>query len=181
MKAGAVLINASRGSVVDIDALAHALETRSLGGAAIDVFPSEPKSDKEEFISPLRAFNNCILTPHVGGSTMEAQEKIGVEVAEKLIKFSDNGTSLSSVNFPEVTLPAHPGGHRILHVHRNVPGVLSKINNFFADQKINIRAQYLQTVRDVGYVVTDIDEEYSALALKKLQEIEGTLRARVLF
>lgn len=181
MKAGAVLINASRGSVVDIDALAQALETRSLGGAAIDVFPSEPKSAKEEFVSPLRAFNNCILTPHVGGSTMEAQEKIGVEVAEKLIKFSDNGTSLSSVNFPEVTLPAHPGGHRILHVHRNVPGVLSKINNFFADQKINIRAQYLQTVRDVGYVVTDIDEEYSALALKKLQEIEGTLRARVLF
>ena len=181
MKPGAVLINASRGTVVDIDALAAALENQALAGAAIDVFPSEPKSAKEEFISPLRAFNNCILTPHVGGSTMEAQDKIGVEVAEKLIKFSDNGTSLSSVNFPEVTLPAHPGGHRILHIHRNVPGVLSKINNFFADHKINIRAQYLQTVQDVGYVVTDIDEEYSAIALAKLQEIDGTLRTRVLF
>jgi len=181
MKPGAVLINASRGTVVDIDALAAALENQALAGAAIDVFPSEPKSGKEEFISPLRAFNNCILTPHVGGSTMEAQDKIGVEVAEKLIKFSDNGTSLSSVNFPEVTLPAHPGGHRILHIHRNVPGVLSKINNFFADHKINIRAQYLQTVQDVGYVVTDIDEEYSAIALAKLQEIDGTLRTRVLF
>ncbi|MEJ6592235.1 MAG: phosphoglycerate dehydrogenase [SAR86 cluster bacterium] len=181
MKPGAVLINASRGTVVDIDALATALENRALAGAAIDVFPSEPKSGKEEFISPLRAFSNCILTPHVGGSTMEAQDKIGVEVAEKLIKFSDNGTSLSSVNFPEVTLPAHPGGHRILHIHQNVPGVLSKINNFFADHRINIRAQYLQTVQDVGYVVTDIDEEYSAIALAKLQEIDGTLRTRVLF
>lgn len=181
MKPGAVLINASRGTVVDIDALAAALQDKHLAGAAIDVFPTEPKSAKEEFLSPLRAFPNCILTPHVGGSTMEAQEKIGVEVAEKLIKFSDNGSSLSSVNFPEVTLPAHPGSHRILHIHRNIPGVLSKINHFFSDNGINIRSQYLQTVRDVGYVVTDIDQDYSSLAMSRLQDIEGTLRTRVLF
>jgi len=181
MKPGAVLINASRGTVVDIEALAAALESKHLAGAAIDVFPTEPRSASEAFVSPLQAFENCILTPHVGGSTMEAQEKIGVEVAEKLIKFSDNGSSLSSVNFPEVTLPSHPGSHRILHVHKNVPGMMTQINQFFSTNDINIRAQYLQTVRDIGYVVTDIDQEDSGLALAKLGEIEGTLRARVLF
>ncbi|MCB1645786.1 MAG: phosphoglycerate dehydrogenase, partial [Pseudomonadales bacterium] len=181
MKDGAVFINASRGTVVDIDALADALQSRKLLGAAIDVFPAEPKSAQEEFLSPLRQFDNCILTPHIGGSTMEAQEKIGLEVASKLIKFSDNGSTLSSVNFPEVALPSHPGSHRILHVHNNVPGILSQINQFFSENSINIRSQYLQTVQDVGYVVTDIDEEYSSLALAKLQEIEGTIRTRILF
>ncbi|MFT4854276.1 MAG: D-3-phosphoglycerate dehydrogenase, partial [Bacteroidia bacterium] len=181
MKPGAVLINASRGTVVDIDALAAALESKHLAGAAIDVYPTEPRSASEAFVSPLQAFDNCILTPHVGGSTMEAQAKIGVEVAEKLIKFSDNGSSLSSVNFPEVTLPAHPGSHRILHVHQNIPGIMTQINQFFSSHNINIRAQYLQTIQDIGYVVTDIDQDDSDLALAKLQEIEGTLRARVLF
>jgi D-3-phosphoglycerate dehydrogenase len=181
MKPGAVLINASRGTVVDIDALAAALASKHLAGAAIDVYPTEPRSANEAFVSPLQAFDNCILTPHVGGSTMEAQAKIGVEVAEKLIKFSDNGSSLSSVNFPEVTLPAHPGSHRILHVHQNIPGIMMQINQFFSSHNINIRAQYLQTIQDIGYVVTDIDQDDSGLALAKLQEIEGTLRARVLF
>ena len=181
MKPGAVFINASRGTVVDIDALADALENRQLTGAAIDVFPSEPKSEEEEFLSPLRKFDNCILTPHVGGSTMEAQEKIGEEVAQKLVKFSDNGSTLSSVNFPEVSLPAHANSHRLLHIHRNTPGVLYQINQFFSDNGINIRAQYLQTNNNVGYVVTDIDQEYGQMALNHLSDIDGTIKSRILF
>jgi D-3-phosphoglycerate dehydrogenase len=181
MKPEGIFINASRGTVVDIDALAAALESKQIAGAAIDVFPVEPKSNDEEFVSPLRAFENCIITPHVGGSTMEAQENIGVEVAEKLVRYSDNGSSFSAVNFPEVSLPAHPDNHRLLHIHKNVPGVLSEINRIFSDTGINIRSQYLQTNEDVGYVVMDIDEQYSELALRKLNEVNGTIRCRVLF
>lgn len=181
MKKGSILINASRGTVVDIDALASALGNGHLAGAAIDVFPVEPRSNDEEFCSPLRDFDNCILTPHIGGSTMEAQENIGLEVSEKLIKYSDNGSSFTSVNFPEVALPAHPGKHRLLHIHRNIPGVLSEINNIFSDTGINIRSQYLQTNDEIGYVVTDIDVEYSKLALEKLNQVKGTIRCRVLF
>ena len=181
MKAGAILINASRGTVVDIDALAAALAEKHLAGAAIDVFPVEPKSNNEEFVSPLREFDNVFLTPHIGGSTMEAQANIGSEVAEKLIKYSDNGTSISSVNFPEVALPAHPGKHRLLHIHRNIPGVLSNINQVFSENNINISAQYLQTNDEIGYVVIDVDQEYSELAVKKLRDINGTMRTRVLF
>ena len=181
IKQHAILINASRGSVIDIDALSAALESGHLSGAAIDVFPVEPRSNDDEFISPLRQFDNVFLTPHIGGSTMEAQENIGLEVAEKLARYSDNGTSTSSVNFPEVALPAHTDMHRLLHTHRNVPGVMSAINLVFAENNINIRAQYLQTTRDIGYVVIDIDAEYSELALEKLNEIPGTIRCRVLF
>jgi D-3-phosphoglycerate dehydrogenase len=181
MKKGSILINASRGSVVDIDALAAALHSGHLSGAAIDVFPVEPRSNEDEFMSPLRQFDNCILTPHVGGSTMEAQENIGLEVSEKLVKYSDNGSSFTAVNFPEVALPAHPGKHRLLHIHKNIPGVLSEINSIFSANGINIRSQYLQTNDEIGYVVTDIDVEYSALALKRLNEVKGTIRCRVLF
>ena len=181
MKRGAVLINASRGTVVDIEALASALRSKGLLGAAIDVYPEEPRSNDDRFESPLRGLDNVILTPHIGGSTVEAQENIGTEVAEKLVKYSDNGTSTSSVNFPEVALPAHPSKHRLLHVHRNVPGVLSDINKVFSERHINIAAQYLQTRADVGYVVIDIDAEHSDLALAKLAEVPGTLRSRVLF
>ncbi|KWT83791.1 MULTISPECIES: phosphoglycerate dehydrogenase [unclassified Variovorax] len=181
MRPGSILINASRGTVVDIEALAQALKQKKLLGAAIDVFPVEPRSNKEEFQSPLRGLDNAILTPHIGGSTMEAQANIGLEVAEKLVKYSDNGTSTSSVNFPEVALPAHPGKHRLLHIHRNVPGVLSDINGVFAENKINIASQYLQTNEKVGYVVTDIDAAYSDLALEKLAQVPGTIRSRVLF
>jgi D-3-phosphoglycerate dehydrogenase len=181
MKPNAILINASRGTVVNIDALAAKLSNNELGGAAIDVFPVEPKSNDEEFVSPLRDFENCILTPHVGGSTMEAQENIGVEVSEKLAKYSDNGSSFTSVNFPEVTLPAHPNYHRILHIHKNVPGVLAEINSLFSAAGINIMSQYLQTNEDVGYVVMDIDKKYSDLAVEKLNQIAGTIRCRVLF
>ena len=181
MKQGAVLINASRGTVVDIEALANALRSKKLLGAAIDVYPEEPRSNDDRFESPLRGLDNVILTPHIGGSTVEAQENIGTEVAEKMVKYSDNGTSTSSVNFPEVALPAHPSKHRLLHVHRNVPGVLSDINKVFSERHINIAAQYLQTRADVGYVVIDIDAEHSDLALAKLAEVPGTLRSRVLF
>ena len=181
MKLGSVLINASRGTVVEIEPLAEALRQKKLLGAAIDVFPIEPGSNKDPFDSPLRGLDNVILTPHVGGSTMEAQENIGIEVAEKLVKYSDNGTSTSSVNFPEVALPAHPGKHRLLHIHRNVPGVLSEINQVFAGNGINIASQYLQTHGDVGYVVIDIDAAHSDVALAKLHDVTGTIRSRVLF
>jgi D-3-phosphoglycerate dehydrogenase len=181
MKKGSILMNASRGSVVDIDALAAALHSGHLSGAAIDVFPVEPRSNEDEFVSPLRQFDNCILTPHVGGSTMEAQENIGLEVSEKLIKYSDNGSSFTAVNFPEVALPAHPDMHRLLHIHKNIPGVLSAINSIFSSNGINIRSQYLQTNDEIGYVVTDIDVKYSKVALSQLNEIKGTIRCRVLF
>ena len=181
MKPGGILINAARGTVVDIDALTEGITSGKLWGAAIDVFPVEPGSNNEEFQSPLRGLDNVILTPHVGGSTMEAQANIGGEVAEKLVKYSDNGTSISSVNFPEVALPAHPGKHRLLHIHQNVPGVLSEINRIFSENHINISSQYLQTNEKVGYVVTDIDAASSDLALEKLAEVPGTIRSRVLF
>ena len=181
MKPKSILINASRGTVVDIDALTKALEEKHLLGTAIDVFPTEPKSNNDEFVSPLRGFDNAILTPHIGGSTQEAQENIGVEVAEKLVRYSDNGSTLTSVNFPEVALPPHPNHHRLLHVHENRPGVLSAINWVFAENHINIGSQFLQTSDKIGYVVIDVDRDYSDMALEKLSEIEGTIRCRVLF
>ena len=181
MKPGAIFINASRGTVVDIDALATALTEKKVAGAALDVFPIEPKGNDEEFVSPLREFDNVILTPHIGGSTKEAQENIGLEVASKLAKYSDNGSTLSAVNFPEVALPAHPGEHRILHIHKNVPGVMSEINQIFSDNNINISGQFLQTNEHVGYVVIDVDQDCGQLALEKIREVTGTIKARILF
>lgn len=181
IKPKAVLINASRGSVVDIDALANALRGQRILGAAIDVFPVEPKSNHDPFESPLTHFDNCILTPHVGGSTQEAQENIGVEVADKLVRYSDNGSTLTSVNFPEVALPPHPQHHRLLHIHENRPGVLSQINRVFAENAINIGSQFLQTTENIGYVVIDVDRDYSEIALENLANVEGTIRCRVLF
>jgi len=181
MKKGAIFMNASRGSVVDLDALAVALKAGDLRGAAIDVFPVEPKSNDDEFISPLRGLENVLLTPHVGGSTMEAQANIGVEVAEKLINFSDVGTTTAAVNFPEVALPAHDGNHRLLHIHENRPGILSQINAIFSSNNINITGQYLRTTETLGYMVMDVDAENSELALEKVKEVEGTVKARVLF
>ena len=181
MKPGGILINASRGTVVDLEALADSLDSGHLSGASIDVFPTEPASNDEPFLSPLTQFDNCLLTPHIGGSTMEAQENIGVEVAEKLVTYSDNGSTFTAVNFPEVALPAHPGKHRLLHIHENVPGILSEINSIFSETGINISSQYLQTNDKVGYVVMDIDVQYSKMALEKLNSIRGTIRCRVLF
>lgn len=180
MKSGAIFINASRGTVVDIDALCEALASKKVAGAAIDVFPVEPKSNDEEFISPLREFDNVILTPHIGGSTKEAQENIGLEVSSKLAKYSDNGSTLSAVNFPEVSLPEHTGTSRLLHIHKNQPGILTKINQSFAEHNINIAAQYLQTDDEIGYVVIDIETENSEKALQELKQIEGTIKARIL-
>ena len=181
MRSGSILINASRGNVVDLDALAEALNGSHIGGAAIDVFPVEPRSNNDEFISPLRGLDQCILTPHIGGSTQEAQENIGVEVAEKLTRYSDNGTTTSAVNFPEVALPEHEGKHRLLHVHQNIPGIMSAINQVFSESAVNVSGQYLQTMGDTGYVVIDIESDYSKTLISQLSGIEGTLRTRVLF
>lgn len=183
MKQGAVLINASRGTVVDIDALAAALDSGHLAGAAIDVFPTEPKGNDDGFASPLCGRDNVILTPHVGGSTLEAQDNIGIEVAAKLVRYSDNGSTLSAVNFPEVSLPAHPESRRILHIHRNVPGVLSQINDIFSRENVNINGQYLQTDPTIGYVVIDVatSEKQSSDLRDALAAIPATLRTRVLY
>ncbi|WP_373817813.1 phosphoglycerate dehydrogenase [Glaesserella sp.] len=181
LKEGSVLVNAARGTVVDIDALAARLETGTLRGAALDVFPEEPASASDPFISPLCKFDNVILTPHIGGSTSEAQENIGTEVANKFVKYSDNGSTLSAVNFPEVSLPEHKGAKRLLHIHENKPGILNKINQVFVDSNVNIAAQFLQTDPSIGYVVIDIESENTAEALKSLKEIEGTIKARVLY
>jgi D-3-phosphoglycerate dehydrogenase len=181
MRDQSVFINASRGTVVDIAALKHAMDSGKLLGAAIDVFPVEPASNRHEFESELRGLDNVILTPHIGGSTVEAQESIGREVADKLVKYSDTGTTLSAVNFPEVSLPAHAGKHRILHIHHNIPGMLSAINQIFADTGVNVSAQYLQTREAVGYVVIDTDMGHSNEALVRLRQVPGTIRTRILF
>jgi D-3-phosphoglycerate dehydrogenase len=183
MKPGAMLINAARGTVVDIDALAAALKSGHIGGAAIDVFPIEPKGNDDAFVSPLIGMDNVILTPHVGGSTLEAQDNIGIEVAAKMVRYSDNGSTLSAVNFPEVSLPGHPNSHRLLHIHRNTPGILSRINEIFSRDNINIDAQYLQTDAQVGYVVIDVSTsaEQATMLKEALAAIPGTLRTRVLY
>jgi D-3-phosphoglycerate dehydrogenase len=183
MKPGARLINAARGTIVDIDALVVALRDKRLSGAALDVFPLEPKTG-EEFQSPLREFDNVLLTPHVGGSTEEAQESIGAEVAAKLIKYSNNGSTLSAVNFPEVSLPEHEGKHRLLHIHKNRPGVMSALNGIFSEAEINISAEYLQTDAKIGYVVVDVDTDEpaeSAELRRRIDAVPGTIRTRVLY
>ncbi|MCW8091586.1 phosphoglycerate dehydrogenase [Alteromonas sp. ASW11-130] len=180
MRKNSILINASRGTVIDINALVAALKNGHISGAALDVFPVEPKSNTEEFESPLREFDNVILTPHVGGSTQEAQQNIGIEVAGKLAKYSDNGSTLSAVNFPQVALPDHPGSCRILHIHANRPGVLTQINQIFAQKGINIEAQYLQTSAEIGYVVVDVEADKGYDAFNELQQIDGTIKTRIL-
>lgn len=182
MKKNSLFINAARGTVVKIDDLANAMESGHLAGAAIDVFPVEPKKNGERFESPLQKFDNVILTPHIGGSTLEAQENIGIEVSSKLIKYSDNGSTLSAVNFPEVSLPElGRKTSRLLHIHKNQPGVLNQINKSFADEGINIAGQFLQTSANIGYVVIEVETEQSEAALTRLKEIPGTLKARILF
>ncbi|MCA3147767.1 MAG: phosphoglycerate dehydrogenase [Burkholderiales bacterium] len=181
MKPGAHLINAARGTVVDIDALAAAMKSGHIGGCAIDVFPVEPKGNDEEFLSPLRQYDNALLTPHIGGSTIEAQANIGIEVADKLVRYSDNGSTITAVNFPEVSLPAHPGKCRLLHIHKNVPGILAQINERFGKRGINISSQFLQTNEHIGYCVMDVDTAASELALEEIQSVTGTIRARVLY
>ena len=184
MKRTAHLINASRGNVVDIDALAAAIGSGAIAGAAIDVFPREPESNAHPFVSPLTQFDNVLLTPHIGGNTIEAQESIGLEVAAKLLKYSNNGSTMTAVNFPEVSLPEHRGKHRLLHTHRNVPGMLAAMNAVLAEAKINVASQYLETSQRVGYAVIDVDgadRPLSATLRKRLDAIEGTIRTRVLY
>ena len=181
MRPGSYLLNLSRGTVVDIPALHKALKSGHLAGAAIDVYPQEPRTNDEEFISELREFDQCILTPHIGGSTQEAQENIGIEVASKLAHYSDNGSTMSAVNFPEVSLPDNAGTHRIMHIHRNEPGVLQKINSVFSDDRVNVAAQYLQTRDQIGYVVMDIEVDDAQPFLDALRAIESTIRCRVLY
>jgi D-3-phosphoglycerate dehydrogenase len=181
MKAGSHLINASRGTVVDIEALTAALESKHLLGAAVDVFPVEPQGNDSAFDSPLVRFDNVILTPHIGGSTAEAQANIGREVAAKLLRYSNNGSTASAVNFPEVTLPEHTGRCRLLHIHQNVPGVLARVNERFSAAGINVDAQYLRTNEEVGYVVMDIDATASQVALDELCAVPGTIRCRILY
>lgn len=184
MKKGAFFINAARGSVVDIDALKEALDAGQIAGAAIDVFPKEPATKDEEFVSPLRGMPNVILTPHIGGSTLEAQANIGLEVAERLVKYSDNGSTLGAVNYVEVSLPVQESGKvtRFMHIHRNVPGVLSAINHVFSDAGLNISGQYLRTDGEYAYVVVDVDGRLpnAAEIRDKLEQIDGTLKVRYL-
>jgi D-3-phosphoglycerate dehydrogenase / 2-oxoglutarate reductase len=181
MKDGAYLINNARGTVVDIDALAAALKSGKLAGAAIDVFPKEPGSNKDTFTSPLQGLDNVILTPHVGGSTEEAQERIGEEVARKLIDYSDIGTTIGAVNFPQALLPPRPAGTRFIQVQKNLPGELGRLNAVFASRGINIAGQYYQTEGDIGYVVLDAETAVSDAesVLEDIRALDGTVRARI--
>lgn len=182
MRDHVVFLNASRGTVVNIDALADALRSGKVAGAAVDVFPREPAANGEEFLSPLRDFDNVILTPHIGASTEEAQCNIGIEVAQKLALYSDNGSTLTAVNFPEVSLPEkREGVSRLLHIHTNVPGIMRQVNEIFAKKNINVAAQYLQTTENVGYVVMDVHSDQPEELVPLLREINGTLKCRILY
>lgn len=181
MKKGALLINASRGTVVNYEALTEFLKSGHLAGAAADVFPTEPASNTEKFSSPLQDFDNVLLTPHIGGSTQEAQENIGLEVAEKLIRYSDNGSTVGAVNFPQVSIQPNYDKQRFLHIHKNMPGLLKDINYVFTNKGINIAAQYLQTDAEIGYVIIDAECNNSSEILKELKAIPHTIRARMLY
>jgi D-3-phosphoglycerate dehydrogenase len=178
---GAIFLNLSRGFVVDIDALAAAIDSGKVRGAAIDVFPEEPHADGQHFVSPLQGKENVILTPHIGGNTEEAQEHIGHFVPDRLLNFMGKGTTNLSVKFPNLQLPELRGSHRLVHVHRNVPGILARINQVMANRGINITGQYLQTSPKVGYVITDVGQDYQEGLVQELREIPDTIRVRVLY
>jgi D-3-phosphoglycerate dehydrogenase / 2-oxoglutarate reductase len=181
MRKGSCLVNASRGSVVKIGALAAALKSGHLLGAALDVFPDEPSSNNDPFISELQQFDNVILSPHVGGSTVEAQENIGTEVAEKLVRYSDTGATIGATNFVQISLQPNMNAQRFLHIHKNEPGILKEINYVFTSKGINIAAEYLQTDPEVGYVIIDTESRLSSGILQELKAIEGTIRVRMLY
>lgn len=181
MKKGACLINASRGTVVDIDALADALRTKHISGAAVDVFPSEPAKNGPGFESPLRGLENVILTPHIGGSTAEAQKNIGTEVATALCKFVNQGTTVGSVNFPNLDMPQMFNCHRILNVHKNVPGVLGRINGILSDTKSNVNAQILGTSNAIGYIIIDLDKETSHDTKTAISDLSTSITTRILY
>ena len=181
MKEGVIFINLGRGHVVDIPVLKKNIDSGKVRGTAVDVYPQEPKSNNEPFESELKGSPNTILTPHIGGSTLEAQINIGAFVPNNILKFINTGSTAGSVNFPELQLPVLENGHRLIHVHQNTPGLLAKLNGILADKKINILGQYLKTNETIGYVITDIDKEYPSNLIQKMKDIEGTIRVRVLF
>jgi D-3-phosphoglycerate dehydrogenase len=181
MRKGACLVNASRGSVVNIQALTEALKTGHILGAALDVFPYEPASNSDPFISELQQFDNVILSPHVGGSTVEAQENIGTEVAEKLVKYSDTGATIGATNFVQISLQPNNNAQRFLHIHKNEPGVLKEVNYVFTSKGINIAGEYLQTDPEIGYVIIDTESRLGSGILDELKAIEGTIRVRMLY
>lgn len=184
MRPGVKLINYARGSLVDIDALEKSLQQGHIGGVALDVFPQEPEQNGTTFHSPLLPYEQALLTPHIAGSTLEAQANIGREVAEKLITYSDNGSTIGAVNFPAVSLPSHTGAHRILNIHHNVPGMLQQINTVFASAGANVLGQFLQTQADIGYVVIDIEQSTDVATIQRfrdsLQRLDGSIRTRIL-
>ncbi len=181
MKSGACFINNSRGTVVDLNAVAAALRDKHLRGAAVDVFPVEPSSNADRFVSPLQGLDNVILSPHIGGSTEEAQERIGSEVARKFVDYSDNGSTTGAVNFPQVLLPTRSSGIRFIQVHRNEPGGLGRLNDVLSQHGTNVAAQYCQTDSDIGYVVVDVEgtvEDAPGL-LRDIRNLPGTICARL--
>ncbi len=181
MKDGVIFLNLARGSVVEIPALVGAIKSGKIHGAGVDVFPEEPKTNSDPFVSELMGFDNVILTPHIGGSTEEAQQGIGTYVPERLLEYINNGSTTGSVNFPELTLPLLQNSHRLLHVHKNVPGILAKLNNIFAKHNINITGQYLKTDETLGYVIVDIEKSYSREFVQDIKGIEETIKFRMLF
>lgn len=181
MKQGVVFLNLSRGSVVDIEALVTYLKNGKILGAGIDVFPYEPKNNSEEFVSQLRHIPNCILTPHIGGSTQEAQANIAQFVPNKILDYINTGNTFTSVNFPELQLPKLKNAHRLIHIHRNVPGILAKINQTLAQHQVNIVGQYLKTNEEIGYVITDVNKKYNESVIADLKNIENTIRFRILY
>jgi D-3-phosphoglycerate dehydrogenase len=180
-KKGSILINYARGEVVDLDALAKALQEGAMSGAAVDVYPWEPEKNGDKFTTPLQGLPNVILTPHIGGSTEEAQQNIGEDVSNKLFQYLEMGVSIGSHTVPPLSLPLHEDAHRILHVHRNKPGVLSAINTTLANNKINILGQYLKTNDEIGYVVLDLDRKISNTAVQLLKEVKDTIKVRLLY
>ncbi len=181
MKDGVVFMNLARGQVVDIAALVENLKSGKILGAGVDVYPEEPKNNQEEFVSELRQIPNVILTPHVGGSTVEAQENIAQFVPNKMVDYINAGNTFSSVNFPELQLPKLQNAHRLMHIHKNVPGILAKINQIFAKNEVNIVGQYLKTNEKIGYVITDINQKYNEKVIEELKNIEDTIRFRILY
>ncbi len=180
-KSGAILINYARGEVVDLDALAEAIQEKHIAGAAIDVFPVEPEKNGDAFTTPLQGLSNVLLTPHIGGSTEEAQENIGEDVSIKLYQYLERGVSNGSHTIPSLSLPPVDGAHRILHIHKNVPGVLGAINTLLSKNKINIVGQYLKTNDEIGYVVLDVDSKLSKQAMALLKEVKETIKVRMLY
>ncbi|MDX1720339.1 MAG: NAD(P)-dependent oxidoreductase, partial [Salegentibacter mishustinae] len=181
MKDNVIFLNLSRGHVVDIKALKKNIESGKIMGAGIDVYPQEPKTNNEEFVSELRNLPNVILTPHIGGSTLEAQENIGNFVPGKIIEYINTGSTTNSVNFPNLQLPVLHNAHRLIHIHENRPGILAEINRILAGHDINIEGQYLKTNETIGYVITDIDKRYDKAVIKDLKGLKGTIRFRVLY